>query len=442
MVSIGRFLNNPQESHHADLVLYMDDKDGTVHAQILGEEVKVHVLKEFQLHHFFMREVGVFQTHVQLSLDMSNPWEHFLIMNKALFLESWGLVVNWNQVDENALHLTFTDDSTYLYDSIFHAPVFHVNLVYPTCQEEEKKEKMETPVLRKIKLDNDAVEVDIRVNTYFLKKASMIENLKRHILHIERKIRHDIENMNIISSNNTVYPPLSFYTFLWKKPQYRGSFLYSNELLTDNSPLSLLLDVHHALQQPKSDFYGIVGSYAYFHYKSCNKNDQGWGCAYRSFQTICSWLNFQGIVQAPIPTHRDIQTTLVKLGDKPPKFINSNQWIGAIEISYCLDAMYDIQCRILNVRSGTEMNQLVPQIQNHFETYGSPIMVGGGVLAYTLLGIHVENDKNVEYLILDPHYQGEDNIDTIIKKGWCGWKKSNIWKPDCFYNLCLPLTLR
>lgn len=36
-------------------------------------------------------------------------------------------------------------------------------------------------------------------------------------------------------------------------------------------------------------------------------DDSGWGCAYRSLQTICSWFKQQGYVDAPIPTHKEIQ---------------------------------------------------------------------------------------------------------------------------------------
>ena len=39
---------------------------------------------------------------------------------------------------------------------------------------------------------------------------------------------------------------------------------------------------------------------------------QGWGCAYRSLQTIWSWFNLQGYTDKPVPSHVDIQ----KVGSK------------------------------------------------------------------------------------------------------------------------------
>lgn len=34
---------------------------------------------------------------------------------------------------------------------------------------------------------------------------------------------------------------------------------------------------------------------------------QGWGCAYRSLQTLWSWFKLQGYTGLPVPTHREIQ---------------------------------------------------------------------------------------------------------------------------------------
>ena len=67
-------------------------------------------------------------------------------------------------------------------------------------------------------------------------------------------------------------------------------------------------------------------------------------------------------------------------------------------------------------------------------------MIGGGVYAYTILGIEY-NDYNGELLllILDPHYPGsDDSLQNILNKGWCKWKKTDMFRADSFYNLCLP----
>src|SRR4051812_14171312 len=75
-------------------------------------------------------------------------------------------------------------------------------------------------------------------------------------------------------------------------------------------------------------------------------NDNGWGCAYRSMQTLCSWLNLVKFSTVPVPSHSEIQKMLIKLGDKTPDFLNSKQWIGAFEINLCLSAFFGVRSRL------------------------------------------------------------------------------------------------
>lgn len=56
--------------------------------------------------------------------------------------------------------------------------------------------------------------------------------------------------------------------------------------------------------------YLVHGVYSYHHYMQDRIDDSGWGCAYRSLQTICSWFKHQGYIDAPIPTHKEIQQVL------------------------------------------------------------------------------------------------------------------------------------
>jgi len=66
-------------------------------------------------------------------------------------------------------------------------------------------------------------------------------------------------------------------------------------------------------------------------------------------------------------------------------------------------------------------------------------MIGGGVLAYTLLGVDYNDQSgDIRFLILDPHYTGSEDLKTIKEKGWCGWKTHQLFRKDAFYNLCLP----
>ncbi|RLM98990.1 hypothetical protein C2845_PM06G27970 [Panicum miliaceum] len=104
-----------------------------------------------------------------------------------------------------------------------------------------------------------------------------------------------------------------------------------------------------------------------------------------------------------------------------------------------------VSCKIINVRSGDELPEKCRELARHFETQGTPVMIGGGVLAYTLLGVdYNEASGDCAFLILDPHYTGTDDLKKIVSGGWCGWKKSvdskgrSFFLKDKFYNLLLP----
>lgn len=211
---------------------------------------------------------------------------------------------------------------------------------------------------------------------------------------------------------------------------------------------SLLRDVHREI--PSSGVSGgivslIDGSYEYYHYLHDGIDDNGWGCAYRSLQTIMSWYRLQQYSSINVPSHREIQKVLVEIGDKDPSFIGSREWIGAIELSFVLDKLLGASCKIINVRSGDELPEKCRELAVHFETQGTPVMIGGGVLAYTLLGVdYNEASGDCAFLILDPHYTGADDLKKIVNSGWCGWKKSvdnkgrSFFLKDKFYNLLLP----
>ncbi|MED6124169.1 hypothetical protein PIB30_056579 [Stylosanthes scabra] len=226
------------------------------------------------------------------------------------------------------------------------------------------------------------------------------------------------------------------------------SKLKNGGLVSQQKGSTLLRDVHIGI--PNSGVSGgsvslVQGSYEYFHYLQDGFNDSGWGCAYRSLQTIISWFRLQNYSSIEVPSHRQIQQILVEIGDKDPSFVGTRDWIGAIELSFVLDKLLGVTCKVINVRSGAELPEKCRELALHFETQGTPIMIGGGVLAYTLLGVdYNEASGDCAFLILDPHYTGTDDLKKIVNGGWCGWKKAvdskgkSFFLHDKFYNLLLP----
>ncbi|DBB11189.1 TPA: hypothetical protein ACH3X3_006641 [Trebouxia sp. C0006] len=211
-----------------------------------------------------------------------------------------------------------------------------------------------------------------------------------------------------------------------------------------------LQDVHVGLNPPPvagGTVHMIEGSYDYHHYMQDKTDDAGWGCAYRSLQTIHSWFRHQHYTQQAVLPLRDIQQTLVDIGDKPQSFVGSREWIGAIELGYVLDEQLGVTAKVITVASGAEMGTKSREIAQHFDSQGTPIMIGGGVLAYTLLGIsHNERTGECAFLILDPHYTGDEDLSKIQHGQWVAWKSplgkaaagGPLFVQNAFYNLLCP----
>ncbi|XP_003739147.1 ufm1-specific protease 2 [Galendromus occidentalis] len=203
----------------------------------------------------------------------------------------------------------------------------------------------------------------------------------------------------------------------------------------------LLVNPHNKLKPPaKATRTAIVqGEYLYYHYMQQKFDDCGWGCAYRSLQTLCSWFRLQGFTEEDVPNHEKIQRTLVEIGDKQANFIGSRQWIGSQEVSFVLNQLTKVDSKTIYVSSGAELATKANDLIDHFTEHGTPVMIGGGQLAHTILGVAVNDaSEEVHFLILDPHYTGSEDLQTINGKGWCNWKPQTFWDKNSFYNMCLP----
>eukprot|EP00055_Hartaetosiga_balthica_P002195 m.3032 g.3032 ORF g.3032 m.3032 type:complete len:582 (+) comp2008_c0_seq1:96-1841(+) len=197
--------------------------------------------------------------------------------------------------------------------------------------------------------------------------------------------------------------------------------------------------------QPLSggELHLVQGDYDYYHYMQDHINDDMWGCAYRSCQTICSWYYLQGYTSKQPPSHVQIQEMLVKLKDKQEDFIGSSKWIGSQEIFLVLTEWlkddFETECRFIPNVLGMDLAIKSRELAHHFDTAGTPIMIGGASLAHTILGIDWDDQRGtVRWLILDPHYKGDEDLKIIHKKGWCNWKEEKFWSKRASYNILLP----
>ncbi|XP_037277005.2 UFM1 specific peptidase 2 [Rhipicephalus microplus] len=222
------------------------------------------------------------------------------------------------------------------------------------------------------------------------------------------------------------------------QPHFRKSNVYA--FPDDLASEPYLRNVHVGLNPPSGcEVQLVFGQYRYRHYQQDRMDDNGWGCAYRSLQTIISWFQLQGYTECATPTHREIQQILVDIGDKPSSFVGSKQWIGSQEVGFVLNRLLGVEYRTMFVSSGAELPTKSRELMAHFEKHGTPVMIGGGMLAHTIIGIAFDSKTGEShYLVLDPHYTGGEDLSTVQNKGWCGWKGANFWDQNSFYNLCLP----
>lgn len=221
------------------------------------------------------------------------------------------------------------------------------------------------------------------------------------------------------------------------------------EVLKKSKTLSK--NVHTCLPYPLTDPVKcslIKGDYLYCHYGCDGHDDRGWGCGYRTVQTMASWLCHNWFPlkdrRRPPPSLLEIQEALVAMGDKPGSFSSSREWIGTFEASLVLDYFYDVPCKLVHVRGGgAELEQVaVGELHQHFEKHGSPVMMGGDRdnSSKGILGV-CTGDSGSYLLVVDPHYYGCQLERTELQgRGWVAWKRVSSLDQSSFYNLCMPQT--
>ncbi len=190
--------------------------------------------------------------------------------------------------------------------------------------------------------------------------------------------------------------------------------------------------------------HSVIGSHKFYHYKCDGADDIGWGCGYRTLQTICSWIRQQLIDRGhqqvkDVPSILEIQSILVECGDKPTSFLKSREWIGCYESSIVIDFLYQVPCRILHSKPG-QLRGLLEELTQHFRTNPAPIMMGGDVdnASKGILGICETSSAASYLLVANPHYFN-DGTEASTESDWIKWIEiDQLENTDSFYNFCVP----
>eukprot|EP00921_Rhytidocystis_pertsovi_P025209 GHVQ01040689.1.p1 GENE.GHVQ01040689.1~~GHVQ01040689.1.p1 ORF type:complete len:266 (+),score=39.46 GHVQ01040689.1:125-922(+) len=193
----------------------------------------------------------------------------------------------------------------------------------------------------------------------------------------------------------------------------------------------------------------VQGDYEYYHYKQDGYEDSGWGCCYRGIQMIVSWFTRMDSAHYKnrVPTIRRIQQLLQ---EKDPAHIDlqvgSKTWIGSVEGGYILNWYLGVECDTLHITADDDLANYSEVLTDHFQTYKCPVLVGVGEYAYVIVGICTDANGREDmtgYLVVDPHYEGIDDLKIIISKKWICWKKADFFKSIAkgkFINICIPTT--
>lgn len=231
----------------------------------------------------------------------------------------------------------------------------------------------------------------------------------------------------------------------------------AGKLFESSNPSYSLIEINHLKESASRNEEAFneataKGKCLFFHYKCDQVNDIGWGCGYRTLQTLCSWVDLRRCesklssfdnppINIPTPSIQSFQRALAIMGDKPESFVGSKEWIGCIEASMCLDYFYGVSCKIIHITDGREIKKHLETLKEHFEKYGSPVMMGGNIDASSkgIFGVKLLPDKKFSLLVLDPHFVGTANTEAELRTSrWLDWKDSDHFLQSSFYNLCLP----
>lgn len=129
---------------------------------------------------------------------------------------------------------------------------------------------------------------------------------------------------------------------------------------------------------------------------------QGWGCAYRTLQSISSMLQLKTKLNVDVPSIRQIQEILVRIGDKEESFIGSREWIGGAETCFVIDDLFQIPCYLHHITSSQKVSSKRNEIVDYFKTHGGLIAMGGDQDAGSKLiaGVHLSVGGEMSLLVV------------------------------------------
>lgn len=107
--------------------------------------------------------------------------------------------------------------------------------------------------------------------------------------------------------------------------------------------------------------HAVRGPLRYYHYGLDGVRNHGWGCGYRTVQTMLSWLQ----PDEPPPDISTIQRLLKHA--QPNAYPGETGWIGVADAVIILDVLHRAPMRVRRLASGREAAALLPELAAHFD---------------------------------------------------------------------------
>ncbi|KAL1530131.1 hypothetical protein AB1Y20_001049 [Prymnesium parvum] len=198
-----------------------------------------------------------------------------------------------------------------------------------------------------------------------------------------------------------------------------------------------LLPVEQIQRPPAVSVHLVSGAVRYYHYGVDGSDDHGWGCGYRTVQTMLSWLSPE--LPPSLPTLQRVLSNAY-----PAVYPGPRGWIGVNDAAVLVNLLQNAEVKVLTIPSGQAADSVLAELAEHFDHGGGPVMVGGGGDPYskTVLGV---SQSPAALLVMDPHYSGTAltaaeaaQLEPLWAGAWIGWKPLRFCLPSAlFYNFGL-----
>lgn len=103
-----------------------------------------------------------------------------------------------------------------------------------------------------------------------------------------------------------------------------------------------------------------------------------------------------------VPSIKQIQEILVRIGDKEMSFAGSRDWIGAAETCYVIDEIFNVPCHLHHITNNENISSKKTEIVNYFQDQGGLIAMGGDEDASSKLiaGVHISSNDELSLLVV------------------------------------------